>query len=159
MLKPASFGTIGITEGRGIKLGIGGISIDPLEDNDVAMLKYVQFTAGMMDSLGILADDEESLPCVEREWKLDAFPDTELTDLAAAAWQHMSELISDTVVWLGGDEMPTTLERGHRNKVRIKMYNRERLREIAEEMATTGGAQPGTPAEPFPMNCFPSPTE
>ena len=78
MLKPASSGTVGITEGRGIKLGIGGLRIDPLEDSDVVILKYVRATAGKMDFLGIMADDEESMPCVEREWKLDAFPDAEL---------------------------------------------------------------------------------
>jgi len=96
MLKPASKATVGIAERGMVKLGVG-FPVDPFADSDDAICEYV---VGTNDILGILMQDEDSLPCVQREWKLDAFPDTELTDLAASAWEEYSELMSDTVVWL-----------------------------------------------------------
>lgn len=50
----------------------------------------------------------------------------------------MAELLSDTVVWLGGEKMPIALERGSRNKVRIKVYDREWLRQVSADMVAEG---------------------
>ena len=59
MLKPRSHGLIGITEGRGMKLGLG-IPIDALADSDDAMKKYLAVVASKGDALELLMDDEES---------------------------------------------------------------------------------------------------
>jgi len=131
MLKPASSGFVGITEGRGIKLGIG-VPIDPLQDSDIAMQKYLHFCAGHDDLMGVLGDDEESLPCIERTWKLDQFPDEDVTDLAARAWQKMADLMSDVAVWLGNEPIPFKLSRAPTKWIRIKMYDREKLREYVQ---------------------------
>src|SRR5215467_5943318 len=66
--------------GRGMKLGFG-IKITPLYDSDHAMHRYL--AAG--DVLDILMPDEDSMPCVEREWRLPDF-DEELIDLCSRAW-------------------------------------------------------------------------
>ncbi|TLN06072.1 hypothetical protein FDZ74_13235, partial [bacterium] len=44
MLKPSSSGYFGITEGRGLKIGLG-IPIDPLQDSDEAMMRAMQVLA------------------------------------------------------------------------------------------------------------------
>jgi hypothetical protein len=72
-LKLKSHGVIGLTEGRGIKLGFG-TPIDPLEDSDNAMERLLCVVAERGDFLDILKDDEDSVPCVKREWRL---PDLE----------------------------------------------------------------------------------
>jgi len=60
-----SRGTLGITEGRGIKLGLA-IPVHPFEDSDVAMERYLHVVKKNGDFFGFLAEDEDSLPCVQR---------------------------------------------------------------------------------------------
>jgi hypothetical protein len=46
----------------------------------------------MADFLGVLVPDEDSMPCVRREWHLAEF-DEELVDLCARAWLRIGETI------------------------------------------------------------------
>ena len=101
MLVPKSRGFIGITELRGLKLGLG-MPINPLEDSDAAIQRYLIVTRDRGDPIDILMPNEDSLPCVVREWRLGDF-DEELIDLCARAWLRTSETLRDALTWLGAD--------------------------------------------------------
>jgi hypothetical protein len=128
MLLPASRGSIGITEGRGIKMGLS-LPFNPLADSDSAMWNYLKSLGGEDDILDLLVEDEESLPCVERIWRLERFAD-ELTDLAARALLRTGGLLGEVAAWLGDQPLELSLQCRHSGeRVRIKVYKREDLRE------------------------------
>ena len=128
MLKPRSYGLIGITEGRGMKLGLG-IPIDALADSDDAMKKYLAVVASKGDALELLMDDEESLPAVERHWGLKPFGDADLVDLRVKAWLRVGSLLTTVVKQLDGPEFAPQLDCRHDlDAVRIRAYSREKLR-------------------------------
>jgi hypothetical protein len=133
MLKPTSSGTIGITEGRGIKLGFN-VPIDPLEDSDDAMRRILWATQEN-DFLMLLADeDEDSLPCVMREWRIPDF-DIDLVELCGNAWLHVGELLSEVIHWAGDTVPPLSLDCLHsKDRVQIKMYKRATLHEWLDKM-------------------------
>jgi hypothetical protein len=132
MLLPKSSAAVGVTEGRGMKLGFG-MNINPLQDSDHAMHCYL--AAG--DFFDILMPDEDSLPCVEREWRLPDF-DEELIDLCSPAWLRVNDTVADVLKWLGEDVPPQTLAcRRTHQAVRFKTYNRATLRKWLAEMQTT----------------------
>lgn len=134
MLTPGSRGIIGITEGRGIKLGIT-MPIDPREDSASAMSRYLFAMArGNSDFLGILIPDEDSVPCVQREWRLMPFED-EAVALAAKAWLTVGEVMTDTVRWLGGEVPNLSLNCRHSSQqVQIKSFDRQQLEKQLQEM-------------------------
>jgi hypothetical protein len=75
MLKPKSSAYLGITEGEGFKLAMS-MPLDLFQDSDILMVRYLLINAKSqsdLDIFGILADDEEQLPCIERHWGLDPF--------------------------------------------------------------------------------------
>ncbi len=134
MFVPKSNGVIGITEGRGIKAGLS-LPIHPLEDSDLAMdrlLIVLKLKRG--DPLDVLAPDEESMPCVYREWKIDPF-DEELLDLCAKAWLRVEGLVREVICWLGETVPPPSLECRHvPQQIQFKLYNRDRLRQRMAEL-------------------------
>lgn len=127
MLRLGSSGRIGVTEGRGIKLGFSQ-PIDPLMDSDEAMDRFVLAMAHAGDFLGFLANDEDSVPCVERQWGLPGL-DGEVIDLCATAWMRVGGVIADTLVWLGEERPDLNLDCRHAEQaVRFKSYDRSLLR-------------------------------
>jgi hypothetical protein len=148
MLKPVSGGTVGITEGRGIKAGLG-VPLDPLEDSDDAMLRVVEALKDSPDFLGLFTDDEDSRPCVQRVWRMEPFAD-ELIDLAAKAWLKVGETMSAVVEWLGETPQPLDLNCRHSaRQVQFKHYERKQLREWRSEFlrhAREEGQRKGAPA-------------
>ncbi len=136
MLKPSSKGSIGITELRGMKLGLG-VSISPFEDSDEALHRYLKSTVEHGDFLGILMRDEDSLPCVYREWRLKEF-DEEIVALCSKAWLRTGENITASLNFLG-DKMPSfPLDCGRHQseekRFQYKLYDRESL--ISQAMST-----------------------
>jgi hypothetical protein len=128
MLVPNSSVAIGVTEGRGMKLGMSFPS-HPLEDSDDAMDRYLRFIKDNKDFLGVLMPDDDSLPCVEREWKLPQFED-EIVEVCATAWLRLGETISDVMRWLGAEVPALALDCRHSaQQVRFKLYSREKLSE------------------------------
>lgn len=122
-----SSGSIGITEGRGLKLGLTW-PIDPKQDSDEAMSRFVFGLAHASDFLGFLQYDEDSLPCVERIWRLPNFDD-EIIELCATAWLRLGETISEVVQWLGSEKPVIELNCRHSSQeVRFKLYKRNPLR-------------------------------
>jgi hypothetical protein len=138
ILVPNSQGSIGVTEGRSFKLGIG-FSVHPLEDSDDAMDRYLRSVGKGGDFLGLLVPDEDSIPCVRRIWRMPPF-DQEIIDVAAQGWLRTGETINAVVQWLG--MAPEKLSLGCRHssqKVRFKLYDRDKLNEeLAKIHSETG---------------------
>jgi len=139
MLIPNSHGGIGVTEGRGFKLGMS-FPLNPMEDSDHAMNRYLYYMLRpkALDFLGVLADDEDSLPCVHRVWKLDPF-DKELVDLAATALLRVGTMVSNVVERIGAERPTLSLDCRHSGQqVQFKLYGRDKLRAQMEEMRKVG---------------------
>ncbi len=139
MLLPNSNAMLGITEGRGIKLGLT-FPVHPLEDSAHGMERYLHHVAKHEDFLGVLMMDEDSLPCIQREWHVEGF-DEEVVDLCAKAWFKLGATIKKVLSWLGEEQVPSlSLDCRHSTQsVRFKLFDREalikRLEEINAEMA------------------------
>lgn len=126
MLLPQSECTVGITELRGIKLGIG-FPASPLEDSDHAMHRYLAVAAERGDFLGILVPDEDSIPCVRRVWRLSGF-DEDVVALCASAWLRTGETVAAVIRWMGAEPPPLSLDCRHADqKVQFKLFDREKL--------------------------------
>ena len=127
MLVPNSSGFVGITELRGMKFGMR-FPVYPLEDSADAMDRYLLAIAEAGDFLGILQDDEDSLPCVERTWQLEEI-DGDLVDICARAWQRTGEAINLVSQRFDARELPLGLECRHASdKMRFKLFDRANLR-------------------------------
>lgn len=134
MLKPASKGTVGFTRGRGLKLGLG-MPIDPLADSEDAILRYIHYAAKDIDFLGILYMEEDGggeYTCVQREWRMEQFPQSELTGLAAQAWERVAKLTLDTATKLGANVIEPKFELQNPNKVQFEIYRPEWVKEQFE---------------------------
>ena len=134
MLIPNTRASLGVTEGRGMKLGLS-FPLDPLEDSDAAMKRYLAIAASGSDFLGILIEDEDSRPCVYRRWALEGF-EPELVDLCAQAWLQTGQLLDAVLRWLGEEDVPS-LSLGCRHgtqAVRYKTFNRALLIEQFSEI-------------------------
>lgn len=132
MLKPASKGSVGYTRGRGLKIGLG-MPIDPLEDSEIAILKYIHHVAKTdLDFLGILYTEEDGggeYTCVQREWRLQQFPDKELTQLAAEAWERVAQLALGTAEKLGAEVITPTFELESPIRVQFEIYKPDWVKE------------------------------
>ncbi len=134
MLKPASKGSVGFTRGRGLKIGLG-MPIDPLADSEDAILKYIHYAAKDKDFLGILYTEEDGggeYTCVQREWRLDTFPDYEVTQLAAQAWENVAQLTLAAAAKLGASVIDPKFELGNPNHVQFEIYRPEWVKEQLE---------------------------
>ena len=126
MLIPKSTAMVGITEGRGIKLGVT-FPVHALEDSDSGMHRYLAVSRARGDVLGILTPDEDSVPCVQRQWRLPEFED-EIGEVCARAWLRLGETVAAVLLWLGADPPPLSLECRHAaQEVQFKLYDRDEL--------------------------------
>jgi hypothetical protein len=125
-IRLASHGTIGITEGRGIKFGIS-MPVNPIEDSDTAMERYLFAAAKKGDFFGFLSEDKDSLPCVHRIWRLLEFDD-DIVDVCAKAWLKTGETIEEVLRWMGETPPPLSLDCRHSTQhVQFKLYDRKEL--------------------------------
>ncbi len=90
---------VGVTEGRGMKFGMK-FPVHALEDSDHGMRRYLAGSKAHGDFLGIMTPDEDSLPCVERQWYLPDFDD-EIGEVCARAWLRLGETVGEVLRWLG----------------------------------------------------------
>ncbi|MCG1010868.1 hypothetical protein J4760_12630 [Salinicoccus sp. ID82-1] len=138
ILKPNSSATLGITEGRGIKLGLN-LPLNPFQDSDFLMVNYLLTEANSdrdSDVLGILSDDEDQLPCIERYWRLAPFEE-DILELTVQAWETIASLIRNTIIWL--DEDPSQLRLSidcihTSSSVALLIYKREWIEVINAEI-------------------------
>lgn len=134
MLKPASRGSVGFTRGRGMKLGLG-LPIDPLSDSEEGIKRYIYHAAKDKDFLGILYTEEDGggeYTCVQREWKLEQFPEDEITKLAATAWEKVAQAFFDVAGEMGAQLIKPTFKLGNPNHVQFEIYNPEWVKEQLE---------------------------
>ncbi|MHB0805296.1 hypothetical protein [Stutzerimonas nitrititolerans] len=135
MLKPASRGSVGFTRGRGMKLGLD-LPIDPLSDSREAIKKYIYFAAKDTDFMGILYTEEDGggeYTCVQRQWRLSQFPETEITELAASAWEKVAQAFFDVAGEMGAKLIKPTFKLGNPNQVQFEIYNPEWVKEQLED--------------------------
>lgn len=133
MLLPDSKCSVGVTELRGMKLGLG-LTVDPRDDSDHAMHRYLYAAAEHGDFLGILMPDEDSIPCVHREWRLSGFEE-EIIDLTARAWLRTGETVVAIIEWLGANPPPLSLTCRHAEQsVKFKLYERDQLQRQLSEL-------------------------
>ena len=125
MLLPQSKGTVGITEGRGFKMAMNA-TFPPWQDSDEAILQYaVQFRE--FDFLGLVTPDEDSIPCVYREWRLPEFDD-EVVELCSRSLLRIGEVINAVIGWQGAEPTPVSLDCRHaEEQVKWKLYDRSTL--------------------------------
>jgi hypothetical protein len=133
MLVPNSSAFVGITEGRGLKLGFR-FPVHPMEDSDSGMSRFLAVTKEQGDFFGILVPDEDSLPCVERYWRLPDFEE-DIGDICARAWLRLGETVADVLTWLGANPPSLSLDCRHASQeVHYRTYSRERLQEWMAEL-------------------------
>jgi hypothetical protein len=133
MLVPSSTGSIGITEGRDFKIGIT-FPVHPLEDSDDAMDRYLNHVLANKDFLGLLADDDDSLPCIQRQWRLSNF-DQELVELSSQAWLRTGQTVNAVIVWLGEAPLDLSLSCRHSDqRVQFKIFDRNNLNERLKQL-------------------------
>jgi hypothetical protein len=91
------------------------------------MQRYLRHAKAHGDFLGILLPDEDSLPCIQREWRLPGLAD-EIVDLCARAWLRVGQILAEVLRWLGEDVPPLSLDCRHgKQKVQFKLYDRDEL--------------------------------
>ena len=135
MLLPNSQCWVGITKLRGLKLGLN-ISSDPRLDSELVMNRYIYAIKDNPedDIMGVIQQDEDTVPCVQRVWRLTAFPDEEVIDLCSRAWLRMSNLIEQVIKWLGVTPPPRSLECRHgEQRVQFMLFDREKLQQTLKE--------------------------
>ncbi len=95
--------------------------------SDHAMHRNLAVAAERSDFLGILAPDEDSIPCVQRVWRVSGF-DEDIVALCARAWLRTGETIIEVIRWMDVEPPPLSLDCRHADqKVRFKLYDREKL--------------------------------
>lgn len=125
-LIPKSKGLIGVTDTRKLRLGVG-FPLHALEDSDVAMKRYIEFVRLHGDPFGILIPDDDTIPCIQREWRLPEF-DEEIVSLCIAAWLRVGETMSGALRILGESHDGFNLECRHdKHRYMVKWYDRTRL--------------------------------
>ena len=124
--------TIRVEQGKGAK-----DRDTVLQDSDVAMRAYLLTVKAGEDFLQLLNDDEESAPCVKREWVLNDFPDRELIGLAADAWARVGGLLGAARERIGLPPIDLSLGCRHSaDKVQIRTYDRAVLRQWLEQISS-----------------------
>jgi len=138
MLVPNTRAVLGVTEGRGMKLGLT-LEVHPLEDSVAAMERYLHHAIRDGDFLGLLTPDEDSLPCVERHWGLKDHDD-ELIDLCGKTWLRVGKTLDQVLRWLGEEDVPElSLACLHSNqRVHFRLFQREQLIEQFEAIKSGG---------------------
>ena len=135
IFKPSSNGMIGFTRGRGLKLGLG-LPIDPLEDSEVAILKYIDHAVSETDFFGILYSEEDGggeYTCVHREWRLKGYGDAEVTHAAAQAWNKISHILFEVAQRLGAKVVELRFELSAPNDVQLEIYPPEWIKQKIDD--------------------------
>lgn len=126
MLLPKSSGWVGTTEGRGLKFAFN-VPINPREDSDSAIHRFAELTKDN-DIFGLLSPDDDSMPCVQREWRLPDFED-DLVDLCSKAWLRVGKLIDAVLRRQGANPRELSLDCRHgRANISMRLYDRDELR-------------------------------
>jgi hypothetical protein len=126
MLVPRSSVYIGVSDGSKVRIGFP-FPVHPLEDSDDALKRFVEFVRVHGDLLNILEPDEDTFPCIEREWRLEEF-DEEIVALCISAWVRIGETITEALNVLGDPHEGFDLGCRHdQHKYMVKLYDRQKV--------------------------------
>jgi len=78
--------------------------LDPFEDSDSAINRFLERAKQVPELVQLLAPDEIQLLSVIREWKITGIDD-EVILAFRKAWSRVGEYLSDVVVFLGGERL------------------------------------------------------
>lgn len=125
MMDILSKGSVGTTEGRGIKISIG-FQVAPYETTAEAYERFKELCKKEQTIRGLAGPDCDSWPMVRREWKIQEFPDAELLELSINAWRLIGNVISQIVVLLGGEALDLSMPCRHDpEKVKTMEFSQE----------------------------------
>lgn len=106
MLKPKSKAYMAAIRAYTIKMQFP-FHVDPFEDSDAAVKRFLKMTKENPVLLGMLAPDEVQVLALIREWHIEGFDD-EITTVFRSAWLRIGEYLSGVLEFLGGERLPNT---------------------------------------------------
>jgi len=107
MLKPGSKAYVATVRGNIIKMRFG-FYVDPFEDSDAAIQRFLAISKDNPLLLQALAPDEVQVLALIREWHIDGF-DSEIIEAFRNAWLRMAYYLSDVLAFLGEERFPEEL--------------------------------------------------
>jgi hypothetical protein len=123
MLAPRSQGQIGTTEGTRIKITLP-FPVTAYESSDEAYERYKELCRSNKVWRGLSGPDCDSTPTLWRTWLIREIPDRDLLEVAFEAWLLIGEVLSATVVALGGPPLDLAMACRHDPQaVRIKRFS------------------------------------
>jgi len=126
MLDAKSKGGLGAARGKKLKFAMNW-DVHPTEDSDDAMKGFACVMMGMGDPFRFFSDDDTQ-PCIERQWILTDVSDENILDVAWRAWLTVAKIVSEACVWRGGEALDLSLKcRRDSNLVKVKRYDREEM--------------------------------
>jgi hypothetical protein len=103
MLVPGSHAHIAAIRGFTVKMALP-FKVDPFEDSDSAMDRFLARAKQVPGIIRLLAPDEVQLLSVIREWKIEGIDDEVITAFRKA-WVRVGEYLSDVIEFLGGERL------------------------------------------------------
>jgi len=73
------------------------------------------------------------MTCVERAWKLQAFADQELTELAGKSWEKVAQLAMSVATKLGASVIVPKFELADPMMIRKEIYRHDWVKKQLEE--------------------------
>lgn len=101
MLKPESKAFVASIRGFTIKMQFG-FYVDPFEDSDSAMQRFLQMSKKDPLLMQALAPDEIQVLALIREWHIEGFEE-EIIESFRNAWLRVTSYLSEVLVFLGGE--------------------------------------------------------
>lgn len=107
MLKPKSKAFVASIRGYTIKMQFG-FYVDPFEDSDLAIERFIKMSKSNPILMQALAPDEVQALALVREWHIEGY-DEEIIESFRNTWLRVNEYLSEILVFLGGDAFPKGL--------------------------------------------------
>ncbi len=107
ILKPESKAYMATIRGYTIKIRFP-FHIDPFEDSNSAIQRFLEQAKVNPSLLHILAPDEVQVLALIRDWHVKGF-DSEIITVFRKAWLRMGGYLSDVLVFLGGERLSDIL--------------------------------------------------
>jgi len=119
-------GGLGVARGKKVKFAIDW-DVHPTEDSDDAMKRFARVMMKMGDPFQFFSDDDTQ-PCVQRQWILIGVSEENILDVAWKAWLTIAKVVSEACVWRGGEALDLSLECRHGSEsIKVKTYDREEM--------------------------------
>jgi len=107
MLKPDSKAFVASIRGYTIKMQFG-FYVDPFEDSDLAIKRFIEHSEKNPILMLALAPDEVQVLALIREWHVEGF-DEEIIESFRNAWVRVTTYLSDILEFLGEERFPEGL--------------------------------------------------